>query len=107
MATRILLIVNAFMIITYLVNANYQSVTAELSVKELISGPVAYVFWVGIVALGITVPLVISLVSIFAEEPAGWLIFAIICHTIGAFSLKYGVLKVGIYRPLLPKASAF
>jgi hypothetical protein len=34
-------------------------------------------------------------------------VFAIICHTIGAFSLKYGVLKVGIYRPLLPKAHAY
>jgi formate-dependent nitrite reductase membrane component NrfD len=107
MATRILLIVNSFLIITYLVNANYQSVTAELSVKELIKGRVAWVFWLGIVTLGIVVPLIISLVGIFAEEAVGWLIFAIICHTIGAFSLKYGVLKVGIYRPLLPKASAF
>jgi formate-dependent nitrite reductase membrane component NrfD len=106
-ATRILLILNAFMIIAYLVNANYQSATAELSVKELIRGHMAWVFWLGIVTLGIVFPLVISLAGIFAEEATGWLIFAIICHTIGAFSLKYGVLKVGIYRPLLPKASAF
>jgi formate-dependent nitrite reductase membrane component NrfD len=107
MATRILLIVNAFLIITYLVNANYQSVTAELSVKELIKGHVAWVFWLGIVGLGIIVPLAVSFVGIFAAEAVGWLIFAIVCHTIGAFSLKYGVLKVGIYRPLLPKSSAF
>jgi formate-dependent nitrite reductase membrane component NrfD len=106
MATRILLIVNSLLIITYLVNANYQSVTAELSVKELITGRVAWVFWVGIVAFGIVVPLIISLVGIFTEEAIGWLIFAIVCHTVGAFSLKYGVLKVGIYRPLLPKAHA-
>jgi formate-dependent nitrite reductase membrane component NrfD len=107
--TRILLIVNAVLIITYLVNANYQSVTAELSVKELIRGHVAWVFWAGIVLLGIIVPLVISVVSYFTNQEAstGLLIFAIICHTIGAFSLKYGVLKVGIYRPLLPKAHAY
>jgi formate-dependent nitrite reductase membrane component NrfD len=108
-ATRILLIVNAFLIITYLVNANYQSATGELSVKELVRGHVAWVFWGGIVLLGIIVPLVISVATYFAKTEAGTglLIFAIICHTIGAFSLKYGVLKVGIYRPLLPKAHAY
>jgi formate-dependent nitrite reductase membrane component NrfD len=107
--TRILLFVNAALIIVYLVNANYQSTTAELSAKELIRGHVAWVFWLGIVLLGIVVPLVISVVSYFTEQEAstGLLIFAIICHTIGAFSLKYGVLKVGIYRPLLPKAHAY
>jgi formate-dependent nitrite reductase membrane component NrfD len=108
-ATRILLIINALLIIVYLVNANYQSVTAELSVKELIRGHVAWVFWLGIVLLGITVPFVISVVSYFTGEVAstGLLVFAIICHTIGAFSLKYGVLKVGIYRPILPKGHAY
>ncbi len=108
-ATRILLIANAFLIITYLVNANYQSTTAGLSVRELVRGRLAWVFWLGIVLLGIAVPLVISVVTYFAniEAGTGLLVFAICCHTVGAFSLKYGVLKVGIYRPLLPKAHAY
>ncbi len=98
-ATRIVLIVNALLILTYLINARYQSATAELSVKELISRPSGLVFWVGIVVLGITVPFVISIVSLFAGEASlPILVVAIICHTIGAFSLKYCVLKVGIYR---------
>ena len=105
--TRWLLIANALLIIFYLVNASYQSSTAELSVKELVRGHVAWVFWGGIVLLGIVVPFVISIVGLFAEEATGLLIFAIVCHTIGAFSLKYGVLKVGIYRPILPKAHAY
>jgi formate-dependent nitrite reductase membrane component NrfD len=105
--TRWLLIINALLIIFYLVNANYQSTTAELSVKELVRGHVAWVFWGGIVLLGIVVPFVISIVGLFTEEATGLLIFAIVCHTIGAFSLKYGVLKVGIYRPILPKAHAY
>ena len=108
-ATRIMLIINSLLIASYLINANYQSTTAELSVKELVRGHVAWVFWVGIVTLGIIVPFVISVASYFTGEEAatGLLVFAIICHTIGAFSLKYGVLKVGIYRPLLPKAHAY
>jgi formate-dependent nitrite reductase membrane component NrfD len=105
--TRWLLIVNALLVIFYLVNANYQSTTAELSVKELVRGHVAWVFWVGIVLFGIVIPFVISIIGLFIAEATGLLIFAIVCHTIGAFSLKYGVLKVGIYRPLLPKAHAY
>jgi formate-dependent nitrite reductase membrane component NrfD len=108
-ATRIMLILNSLLIVAYLVNANYQSETAELSVRELVRGHVAWVFWLGIVLLGIIVPFAISVGSYFTGEEAttGLLVFAIICHTIGAFSLKYGVLKVGIYRPLLPKAQAY
>ena len=108
-ATRIMLIINSLLIVAYLVNANYQSATAELSVKELIRGHVAWVFWLGIALLGITVPFAISVASYFTgRESTTWLlVFAIVCHTIGAFSLKYGVLKVGIYRPLLPKAHAY
>lgn len=108
-ATRIMLIINALLIVAYLVNANYQSTTAELSVKELIRGHVAWVFWVGIVILGIIVPFAVSVGSYFTGQEAtlGLLVAAVICHTIGAFSLKYGVLKVGIYRPLLPKARAY
>jgi protein NrfD len=107
--TRIMLILNSLLIAAYLVNANYQSETAELSVRELVRGRLAWVFWLGIVALGIVVPFVISVASYFtgSEAATGLLVFAIICHTIGAFSLKYGVLKVGIYRPLLPKAHAY
>jgi polysulfide reductase chain C len=107
--TRIMLIINSLLIVAYLVNANYQSATAELSVKELIRGHVAWVFWIGIALLGIIVPFAISVASYFTgrEAATGLLVFAIVCHTIGAFSLKYGVLKVGIYRPLLPKAHAY
>lgn len=108
-ATRITLMINALLLLVYLVNANYQSVIAELSVKELIVGRLAWVFWLGIVILGIAIPFIVSVASYFTGEEvaAGLLVFAIICHTIGAFSLKYGVLKVGIYRPLLPKGIAY
>jgi hypothetical protein len=54
------------------------------------------------------IPAVISIASIFSGEASQvMLIIAIICHTLGAFALKYCLLKVGIYRPLLPKISAY
>ena len=101
--TRILLVVNALLIAGYLVRAYRRHSTAELAAQDLIKGSTAWVFWILLVILGIATPLVISIATMFMEgntEPL--LIVAIICHTIGAFALKYSVLKVGIYRSVLP-----
>ena len=107
-ASRIVLGINAILLGTYLMNATYQSTTAELSVKELLVGRVAIIFWLGIILLGIVVPLAISFVSMFTGEATGMLLVSgIICHTAGAFALKYCILKVGIYKPILPKSIVF
>lgn len=108
-AGRVALIANAVLIVTYLINASYQSEIAGESVRDLTRGAAAPVFWAGVVALGIIAPLVISLASLATGDlvAAPLLITAVICHTIGAFALKYCVLKVGIYRPILPLAEAY
>lgn len=107
-ASRIFLLVNAMLIATYLINASYQSITAEYSVKELIVGRVALAFWLGVIILGIVVPAVISIISLYAAALSPpLLVIAIVAHTIGAFALKYCVLKVGIYRPILSRVPVF
>lgn len=107
-ASRFLLVINAILIASLLLGASYQSSTAQLSVKELVVGRVAVAFWLGIVTLGIIIPLLVSIVSLFAEEAStNLLIFAIASHTLGAFALKYSILKVGIHRPIVPKVSAY
>ena len=106
-AGRIAIMVNALLILTYMVNASYQSTAGGVSVRELVRGGMAAVFWAGIVLFGIVIPLAISFVSLFAEEISALLIIGVVSHAIGAFALKYGVLKVGIYRPLLPKACVY
>lgn len=104
-ASRLVLGINAILLATYLMNASYQSSTAELSVKELLFGNVAVIFWVGIILFGIVIPLVISFISMFTGEATSTLLIAaIICHTAGAFALKYCILKVGIHKPILPKS---
>lgn len=107
-ASRIVLGVNAVLLGTYLMNASYQSSTAELSVRELLVGRVAVVFWLGIVFFGIVMPLAISFISMFTGDVTTiLLVIAIIGHTAGAFALKYCILKVGIYKPILPKSIVF
>jgi len=101
--SRILLVVNALLIAGYLARAYRKHSAAELAAQDLIKGSTAWVFWILLVILGIATPLVISFVTMFMEgntEPL--LIVAIVCHTVGAFALKYSVLKVGIYRSVLP-----
>jgi formate-dependent nitrite reductase membrane component NrfD len=101
--SRILLVVNALLIAGYLVRAYRRHSAAELAAQDLIKGSTAWVFWILLVILGIVTPLVISFATIFMSgntEPL--LIVAIVCHTVGAFALKYSVLKVGIYRSVLP-----
>lgn len=103
--TRILLLVNIGLIATYLMNSTYSSGTAKLSAKKLLSGEVAMPFWIGVVVCGIAVPLAISIAGYFTKEVShNALIIAIITHTVGAFALKYCILKVGIYKPIVPKA---
>jgi hypothetical protein len=59
--------------------------------------------------LGILIPIAISVISVFtgSEVSSVILIIAIVCHTLGAFALKYALLKAGIHRPILPRASAY
>jgi len=106
--SRVVLVLNALIIATYLWNATYTSSTAKQSVIELIRGNIALSFWMGVIAFGIIIPLVISASSYFAGEASTpLLIGAIACHTLGAFALKYSLLKAGIHRPILPAISAY
>jgi formate-dependent nitrite reductase membrane component NrfD len=105
-ASRILLLVNILMIGSLIMNSFYRSDTASLSARELLTGQVATIFWIGVVLLGIVVPLGISIESLFTGGVAthALMIGAVISHTIGAFALKFTILKVGIYEPIVPKA---
>jgi polysulfide reductase chain C len=105
-ASRVFLIANALLIAGYLAWAYHRHSTAELAAQDLVKGSQRWVFWVLLVLLGIVTPLVISFATMaVAGNTEGLLIVAIICHTIGAFALKYSVLKVGIYRSVLPKVA--
>jgi len=100
--SRIILTVNIILMAAFVWNATYQSKTAKYSAMLLLKGSLARAFWVGIVAVGMVIPLIISASSIFTGEAAPLLITAIVLHTIGAVALKYVILKAGIHNPILP-----
>jgi polysulfide reductase chain C len=98
-----ILVLNIFLITMYLLSAVYVGSAAKVSAEKLLKGNLAIVFWVGLIFLGLLVPLAVSIPALIPgghSLGAEALIFAIICHAVGAFALKYCILKVGIYRPL-------
>ncbi len=104
--SRVLLVVSALIIVTYLWSQTYTSPTAKATVLGLIRGYLAPIFWIGIVLFGIVIPIIISAVSYFSGELSpSLLILAITLHTISAFALKYVLLRAGVYEPLLPSTT--
>jgi len=100
---RWLLFINALIITVYLWSATYMGPTGKRSVIELIKGQTAPILWVGVILFGIIIPFVISISSYFVGEASvPLLIIAVICEMVGAFSLKYSILKSALYSTLVP-----
>jgi formate-dependent nitrite reductase membrane component NrfD len=103
--SRWLLIINAVLVAIYLWTAANRGTTGRQSVLEQIRGSMAGIFWVGIVVLGIIVPLLIALASYLASEiSSGLLIAGVACEIAGGLALRYCVLKAGAYKPLVARA---
>lgn len=74
---------------------------AAASVKVLTSGTLAAAFWVGVVVVGLVVPLALEALSLKGRAPAGAsTILAALCLLLGGIVLRYAVLGSGIQTPL-------
>jgi formate-dependent nitrite reductase membrane component NrfD len=102
--SRILLIINVLLIVIYLLVASRKEVVGKQSVLFQIRGSISPIFWICVVALGIVIPAVIAISSLFSgESTAVILILGTICEIIGGVMLRYCVLKSGIYNPIIVK----
>jgi len=99
-----LLIAGIVLIALFLWTATYTETTAKESVKELLRGSLSLVLWLGVFLLGMVIPLIISILGYFnGDIVASWVgILMLICEIVGGLSFTYGVLKVGLYSPLIP-----
>jgi formate-dependent nitrite reductase membrane component NrfD len=105
--SRWLLIINVLLIAIYLWRASIREEVGKQSVLEQIHGENAPVFWIGIVLLGIVIPLAIAILSWVKEDlPHALLIAGVVCEIIGGLSLRYCVLKAGAYKPLVARATS-
>jgi formate-dependent nitrite reductase membrane component NrfD len=100
---RWLLVVNAFFMTIYFWSATYMGPTGKRSVKELTQGRIAPALWLGVVLVGIFIPLGMSIHDyIVGGSSVTLLITMVSCVWIGGFSFIYCILKGALYTPLIP-----
>jgi formate-dependent nitrite reductase membrane component NrfD len=65
-------------------------------------------FWIGVVILGMAIPLTAVITSFLTGLAAGsvpFLYAAILSGLIGDLAMRYLILKCGLYSPLIPSSS--
>lgn len=87
------IVANFIFVCVYLIAMDQAGSAAKESVRLLNHAPMAWIFWGGVVVIGMGLPLVLLL-----WVPAG-LGLAGVCMLIGCFLLRYCLLKVGVYVP--------
>jgi len=102
-AGMILLVAALVVIVLYLWTETYVGPTARESVRELTRGSLGVLWGIGVILIGIIIPLVVSLMSYFNGNlfNPSITILIFLCEMIGGLAFTYGVLKVGVYSPLI------
>jgi len=106
---RILMIGFLILIPIYLLSTRYTSVTGQISVKYITTGKWSPLFWIVVVLLGMAVPLAAVISSFIAGLEAitvSFLYLAICCGLAGDLSIRYLILRCGLYNPLIPISGA-
>ena len=66
--SRMLLAINILLIVIYLLLASRREAVGKQSVLEQIRGQNAPVFWIGIVVLGIVIPVAVSIIALVSRR---------------------------------------
>ncbi|MDY6972395.1 MAG: DmsC/YnfH family molybdoenzyme membrane anchor subunit [Thermodesulfobacteriota bacterium] len=101
---RVLLPFFALLVPLYLMSVRYSSETGSLSVRRILAGDLCPHFYVGVVCLGLVIPLIVLAYSIWAgvgAAPHAIILFAIICGLLGDLTMRYCIMKASLYTPLI------
>jgi polysulfide reductase chain C len=93
--------ITALLILVYLLAGNYYSSAAQESVMFLVKGKLAPLFYIGVVFLGIILPLIMLVSTRFGIVRPSALAIGGISELVGAFVLRYSIMKAGTYTPLV------
>ena len=105
---RILLIGFLLLIPVYLISVRYTSLTGRASVKYMVLGKWAPLFWILVVIVGMAVPLIAVITSFLLgleATPEALLYAAIFCGLLGDLATRYLILRCGLYNPLIPSSA--
>lgn len=101
---RILLPSFALILILYLISVNTSSKIGKNSVKRIVAGDLSLLFFVGAVFIGLILPIFTVFYSFsvgIAAVPVTLLLISIVCGLIGDLTVRYCILKGGLYSPVI------
>ena len=94
------LVIYAIIISAHLWISTYASATAKNSVKTVLAGELAVIFWVVVFAIGIVAPLIITLAA--PEGSKALFIVSALCALAGNMALRFTIMRAGMYSSLMP-----
>jgi formate-dependent nitrite reductase membrane component NrfD len=100
---RLLLIGFLILIPVYLLSVRHTSLTGQASVRLMVLGKWSPLFWIGVVIVGMVIPLITVICSFFLGLeviPAALFYAAILCGLLGDLITRYLILRCGMYNPL-------
>lgn len=96
-----ILLVGAFTIATYLYSVNYGDKTSKYSIHHLIRGKYSPIFWFSILT-AIAIPILANIIGRYVIYiPMEVVGLVALLELVGDLLLKYTILNVGTYRPLV------
>ena len=93
----------ALLIIFYLWNATHASSAVQESVGVLLKGEMSLLFYLGVVLVGLVIPLALTIGALAGSGPPshGLLVLRVVCAVLGDAVLRYVITKCGRYSPLI------
>lgn len=104
---RILVIGFILILCVYLISVMRASTTGAASVRSIVLSQWSPLFWLVVVILGIAVPLVAVISSFLLgleAIPLAFLYVAMFSGLLGDLTMRYLILRCGLYRPLVPSS---
>ena len=99
----VLLIASLIFVVIYLGIASYGEPAVKESARALTKGRLAPVLFIGIILIGMVMPLAISFSGyVTGALSAPSVLVLVVCIIVGGLSLTYAALKAGLYSPLSP-----
>ena len=96
-----LLVIAVVVLGIYLWISYHVNPVVKHSVIQLIKGRASLYFIGGVVILGMVIPLAVAVLGFLYQIPDALILFGVACELVGAFFLRYSILKVGVYAPTI------
>ena len=88
----------------FLLGFGHSTETAKVSIKRILAGDLSAQFYIGVVAIGIVVPLIITINAwggSVVDSSAGVLFLRFLCVLIGDLLMRFCIMKSSVHTPLV------